>query len=96
MKHFKEKISNLIDIVNIVVKYLIKVKEKKIKTCNSSCSSKLNWSNIVFRDNIIRQMREKCSSENERKRLRDIGKKGGFGKKGYTDKGMIFYINPMV
>jgi len=30
---------------------------------------------------------KKCKDINERIRLREIGRKGGFGKKGYTDKG---------
>lgn len=71
-------------------KILDKNKRKKIKTCNSSCASKLNWSDSDFRKKIVQQIREKCEGENERKRLRDIGKKGGFGKKGYTDNGVYF------
>lgn len=34
--------------------------------------------------------KKKASSIEERQRLRDIGRKGGFGKKGYTKSGIYF------
>ena len=42
------------------------------------------------RKKISKIRKEKCLDINERKRLRDIGRKGGFGKKGYTKNGIRF------
>lgn len=39
------------------------------------------------RKKLSKLMKERCKSPEERKRLRDIGRKGGFGKKGYTRNG---------
>lgn len=42
------------------------------------------------RKKISNSVLERCKDINERIRLREIGRKGGFGKKGYTEKGTRF------
>lgn len=56
------------------------------KTCSSACGDILRVQNTDF--NVISSKRkEQCSNLDERQRMRDIGRKGGFGKKGTTDSG---------
>lgn len=55
--------------------------------CSKSCASKANWIKEDYRKTVVDKINEKCSSLEERKRMRDIGRKGGFGRKGHTVKG---------
>lgn len=67
-----------------------KPKKTKIVFCSVSCAAKDRWKNKEYRKNITEQNIKRCSIEEERNRLRNIGKKGGFGKKGYTNKGIYY------
>jgi hypothetical protein len=65
-----------------------KIKENNF--CSISCSAKYNWTNPKYRNNITEINRKRCSGKMERQRLRDIGRKGGFGTKGYTFGGTFY------
>lgn len=54
------------------------------------CSIKCVRENEKLNSNTSKRMSDKCKSLDEKIRLREIGRKGGFGKKGYT-KGGIYY-----
>ena len=60
------------------------------KYCSKTCKGK----SIIFSEETRLKMsiitKKRCENIEERLRLRDIGRKGGFGKKGYTESG-IFY-----
>lgn len=56
-------------------------------SCTVKCSSELRWEDDEYRNNIISKLKEKYSIEENRNRLRDIGRKGGFGTKGITKGG---------
>lgn len=68
-------------------------KNKKIKTCSFSCGGKLKWENQNYRNKITKITKDRCNNNTEKNRLRDIGKKGGFGKKGFTKKGNYYQSN---
>ncbi len=67
--------------------FIVKWKRRNQKTCSKKCGCQLKWKD----DNYVRNMKENmvkiCSSIEKRKRLRDIGRKGGFGKRGVTKNG---------
>ena len=42
------------------------------------------------REKLSKKGKERCDSLEERNRLREIGRKGGFGKKGYTENGQYY------
>lgn len=58
--------------------------------CSISCASSAKWDDPEYRENIVTQIRERCSDPEERKRLRDIGRKGGFGETGITEYGIRY------
>lgn len=60
--------------------------KRQRKTCSSICGDKLRIQNTDFAALSLKG-KERCSSLDERLRLRDIGRSGGFGKKGVTDCG---------
>lgn len=45
---------------------------------------------IESKEKISKGLKKFCEDINNRKRLRDIGRKGGFGKKGYTKLGTYY------
>jgi len=67
--------------------FTVEYKRRNQKTCSRSCASKLRWCDDEYRDNITELIKKKCSTIEERKRLRNIGRKGGFGKRGITNGG---------
>lgn len=71
-------------------KEIVSHKKRTIKTCGFSCSGKLRWLNNEYRDNLTKKIQDRCSSNSEKERLKEIGRKGGFGKKGYTDNGTYY------
>jgi ribosomal protein L24E len=97
-KEINEKVSKTLTKNNDVLlvcencngEFTVRYNKRHQKTCSTKCSSELRWKDDEYRDNITNKIIERCSSLEERKRLRDIGRKGGFGKKGYT-KGGIRY-----
>ena len=68
-------------------------KRKKIKTCGNSCGSKLKWLDSDYKEYMSKLTKKRCETLEERKRLRDIGRKGGFGNKGYTKGGTHHHSN---
>lgn len=60
----------------------------KTKTCGNSCAAKLRWKNVAYRKNITKHIKDRCDNIEERLRLSTIGRKGGFGEKGHTKKGV--------
>jgi hypothetical protein len=58
--------------------------------CSSKCWATYRWTDDNYRNTQTNLIRERCKDVNERIRLRDIGKIGGFGTKGYTDKGTYY------
>lgn len=78
---------------NCKKEFKVNWKRRDQLTCSPQCSAELKWKNDEYREKIIIKIRERCSSEKERKRLRDIGRKGGFGKKGITKNGNRYESN---
>ena len=66
--------------------FLVKKKNKNQVCCSVECSRNLD----SYKKNISDVRKKICSNPIERERLRDIGKKGGFGKKGRTEKGIHY------
>jgi hypothetical protein len=66
-------------------------KRKKRKYCSNDCRKKAQKMGIHITKEGIKKISKKrkqdCKNIEERKRLRDIGMKGGFGKRGYTKNG---------
>jgi hypothetical protein len=72
---------------NCQKEFRVKWKRRDQNTCSTKCSTELKWKNEEYRKKVSMKTKERCSSTEERKRLRDIGRKGGFGKKGITKNG---------
>lgn len=66
---------------------------KWIKRRQVFCSRKCVQKSEVVKKKLSISLTKACSSTEAKKRLRDIGRKGGFGKKGYTKKGIYFQSN---
>ena len=61
-------------------------KRSRQKFCSAGCSRKGKWTDETRKKQSL--IKKELMEEPEQKnRLRDIGRKGGFGKKGYTEKG---------
>lgn len=69
------------------------IPSKDNNCCSLSCSQKIKWNNENYRNNITNKTRTRCSSPEEKKRLRDIGRKGGFGNKGELENGIKYSSN---
>lgn len=65
-------------------------KYRNQKCCSNKCSSKYKIENTDFIENLSSSLKKVYKNPGKRKRLRDIGRKGGFGKKGYTDSGTYY------
>lgn len=61
---------------------------KNVKFCSVSCSAKFNWSNEEYREDMTKKIRKRCGTDEGRKRLRDIGRLGGFGTRCVTNGGV--------
>lgn len=61
---------------------------KKVKFCSSSCSAKFNWCDDEYREILTKKIKERCVTEEGKKRLRDIGRLGGFGTRCITNGGI--------
>jgi hypothetical protein len=68
-------------------------KRKDQKSCSMSCSMKSNWEDPEYKKNITEKTKIRCADIKERERMRDIGRKGGFGKKGTTEGGTRYDSN---
>ena len=71
-------------------KLILSHKRRNKKFCNNSCGSSHVNSDPAVRKRLSEVGKKRCESLEERKRLRDIGRKGGFGKKGYTESGIRY------
>ncbi len=63
---------------------------QETKTCSGSCARKLNWSGMEYRNAITTSIQKRCGTIEGRLRLKEIGRMGGFGKKGYTENGVHY------
>lgn len=70
--------------------FLIKNTKRNQICCSKSCSAKKRWLDEEYSSIIIESIRYRTSFIEERKRLAEIGKKGGFGFKGYTSKNRYY------
>ena len=64
--------------------FLIKNTKRNQICCSKKCSAKKRWSDEEYSNKIINIIKDRCKNIDEKKRLAEIGKKGGFGFKGYT------------
>lgn len=67
--------------------FIVKWKRRKQKTCSRKCGYNLKWKDENYIHNMRENMIKICSSIEKRKKLREIGRKGGFGKRGFTLNG---------
>ena len=61
--------------------------KRKQKTCSKKCGSILKWKNPEYREKASECIKKRCNTLKGRKHMRDIGRKGGFGKRGITKNG---------
>lgn len=94
------KISNSLKIDKIIKecpvcnsKFEVIPSRDRISSCSRKCSGILRWKNQDYRDNLEKSIRERCSTIEEKSRLRDIGRKGGFGNKGKLENGINYSSN---
>ncbi len=59
------------------------------KYCTPGCSYKRDVSDET-KEKISKIKKEQCNTIEERNRLKEIGRKGGYGKKGYTNNGIYY------
>jgi len=91
-KEINEKVSKTLikrDNINIKCNYcgekIQNPTRRHKKYCSRSCSLKHRWENKEYRDTITKSIQERCNNVEYRKFLTEIGRKGGFGKKGYIN-----------
>ena len=65
-------------------------KTKFNKRFQKFCCNLCKNNNKEYKEKISNIAKIKCSTIEEKNRLREIGRKGGFGKKGYTDKNIYY------
>jgi len=78
-----------------------KISNSVVKYYENNPDARKNLSNIntgkkLSKDTKLKlsvSAKKRCENIEERKRLRDIGRKGGFGKKGYTNMGIRYDSN---
>lgn len=82
-----------IDILKICPKcdkeFFVKPKNKNQICCSVICSRNLD----SYKEMVSNQRKNMCSNIDERIRMREIGRKGGFGNKGKTKKGIHYQSN---
>jgi hypothetical protein len=67
-----------------------RVKRKGKKFCSGKCSALNRWQNQDYSEKITLAIKKRCSTIEEKIRLREIGRRGGFGTKGTTDAGVQY------
>ena len=87
----KEKIEKCCEYCGI--KFYVINSKKDTKYCSKSCSSSANWKNENYKQKVTLKIQERCSNKYEKERLRDIGRKGGFGNKGELQNGIKYSSN---
>lgn len=71
--------------------FIVKFKNRKRDFCSNKCSSIYREeNNIEYKIKKILSLKKIYEDPEKRKRMRDIGKLGGFGKKGYTKNGTYY------
>lgn len=70
--------------------FYVRWSKRNKKTCSRSCAIALNWTNKEYRENITNKKIIAANDPKEKERLKIIGRKGGFGNKGYTDSGIYY------
>lgn len=66
--------------------FVVKQQKKNQKYCSSECVKGCP----TYRQQVSDRQVIRCGDINERLRLKEIGRKGGFGTKGYTDGGTYY------
>lgn len=84
----KEKIEKSCPICDS--KFHVNESKKNKIYCSMSCSSLARWQNKEYRNSMTLKIQERCSKDSEKERLRDIGRKGGFGNKGELKNGIKY------
>ena len=87
----KEKIEKSCPVCDSIF-YVTESKKHKIY-CTTSCSALTRWQDQDYRNSMTLKIQERCSNDSEKERLRDIGRKGGFGNKGELKNGMKYSSN---
>jgi arsenate reductase-like glutaredoxin family protein len=64
-----------------------RTKKKKQIFCSSKCADQYKFKNPLFLKNLSIALSEVYKDPQKRERLKQIGRKGGFGKKGFTNQG---------
>lgn len=72
------------------VKFEVEWSKRKQKFCSKDCQKKGKEFTEESRKKLSEHSKKRCSSIEGKERMRDIGRKGGFGKKGYTKKGVYY------
>lgn len=72
------------------IEFEVEWKRRKQKFCSKDCQKVGKEFDEEARKAISKHSKSRCSTIEGRKRMRDIGRKGGFGKKGYTKKGTYY------
>lgn len=67
--------------------FIVHWNKRNQKCCSGSCARKLRAKNPLYQQKVSNSLKRAYSSLDARKRLRDIGRKGGFGLNGHTNKG---------
>lgn len=67
-------------------KFIVEWKKRKQRFCCPGCARK----NKAVRDKLSKSLSIAYSTKEAKDRLREIGRKGGFGKKGYTNGGVYY------
>lgn len=65
-------------------------KRRKQRFCSRICANKSLYKSEEYRNKMSVINKKRCSTLEERRRLRDIGRKGGFGTKGVTQNNTRF------
>ena len=80
-----------IKICKTCTKYF-ETKRKYKKYCSKECSNSFRKTE-EYKKTMSIVNKKRCENVNERLRLKEIGRKGGFGKKGYTNRGVYYESN---
>jgi hypothetical protein len=64
-----------------------KYKKKRKRFCNNSCAAKFRAKDPEYIKKLSIASKKRSESLQEKIRLKEIGRKGGFGQKGYTKLG---------
>ena len=67
-----------------------KVKRKGKKFCSLSCSALKKWQDENYIEKLTNIIKNRCSTIEGKNRLREIGRKGGFGTKGTIESGIHY------